>query len=347
MSSSPIGRRGQLALLGLSTAILLLTAVHVAWPVLAPVVFALFIIALVWPLQSALQRRIPRLLGVVVTVLVVAVVLAAVVTAMTWGFSRAARWLIADAARFQAMYQQAAEWLEGHGFAVTGVFGDLLTPGRMLGTVQAVAARLQTISSFAIVTLVFTILGLLEVDLVAAKLRALPNQAIAARLISAARDTGTKLQTYMLVRTVMSLITGALVAGLAAAAGLPLAVEWGVIAFALNYIPFIGPFVATVFPTLFSVAHFGSWEVPLALFCGFNAIQFVVGSYLEPRIAGNALSVSPFVVLLAVFLWSFLWGLPGAFIGVPIVIAALTVCAQFDGSRWVATLLAGASPAKT
>jgi AI-2 transport protein TqsA len=71
-------------------------------------------------------------------------------------------------------------------------------------------------------------------------------------------------------------------------------------------------------------------------------IQFVVGSYLKPRVAGSALSISPFVVLLAVFLWSFLWGIAGAFIGVPIVIAVLTVCAQYPASRWVTQVLAGA-----
>jgi predicted PurR-regulated permease PerM len=334
-------RRGQLTLLGLSTAILVLAAIHFAWPILAPLVFSLFVIALVWPLQLALQRRIPRLLGVVVTVLVVTVTIAVIGTLLTWGFSRAARWLIADAARFQAIYLQTTEWLEGHGFAVAGLFGDVFTPSRMLATVQTIGVRLQMILSFTIVTLVFTILGLLEVDHAAAKLRAMPNAARAAALARATRDTATKLQTYMLVRTAMSLITGALVAGFAALVGLPLAVEWGVIAFALNYIPFIGPFVATVIPTLFAVAHFGSWEIPLAVFAGFNVIQFVVGSYLEPRVAGNALSISPFIVLLAVFLWSFLWGLPGAFIGVPIVIAVLTICEQFEGSRWVARLLAG------
>ena len=68
----------------------------------------------------------------------------------------------------------------------------------------------------------------------------------------------------------------------------------------------------------------------------------MVGSYLEPRVAGSALSLSPFLVLFAIFLWSFLWGISGAFIGVPIVIAILTVCEQYPGSRWVSEVLAGA-----
>ena len=74
------------------------------------------------------------------------------------------------------------------------------------------------------------------------------------------------------------------------------------------------------------------------VFGGLNLIQFLVGSYLEPRIAGNAVSLSPFMVLFAVFFWAFLWGIAGAFIGVPIVIAVMTICEQHPSSRWVADL---------
>jgi AI-2 transport protein TqsA len=75
------------------------------------------------------------------------------------------------------------------------------------------------------------------------------------------------------------------------------------------------------------------------VFACLNLIQFVVGSYVEPRVAGSAVAVSPFLVLFAVFFWTFMWGLFGAFIGVPITIALLTYCAQHASSRWLADLL--------
>ena len=140
----------------------------------------------------------------------------------------------------------------------------------------------------------------------------------------------------------MSVITGVLVWLLAYAMGLKLAAEWGVIAFTLNYIPFIGPFVATLLPTLYALAQFESLQSALLIFACLNVIQFVVGSYIEPRVAGRALAASPFMVLFSVFLWMFLWGLFGAFIGVPILIALLTFCAQYPSTKWLAGLL-GAS----
>jgi predicted PurR-regulated permease PerM len=142
----------------------------------------------------------------------------------------------------------------------------------------------------------------------------------------------------MMIRTWMSLATGVTVWALAAMSGLALAPEWGVIAFALNYIPFIGPFIATMFPTLYALAQFESLEVALAVFAGLNVIQFVIGSYIEPRVSGSALAVSPFLVLLSVFFWAWMWGVFGAFIGVPITIAALTFCAQHPSTQWIAEL---------
>src|SRR5690606_37899177 len=120
--------------------------------------------------------------------------------------------------------------------------------------------------------------------------------------------------------------------------GLPLAEEWGFIAFALNYIPFLGPFVATLFPTLLALTQFDTWGAVLVLFIGLNLIQFIVGSYVEPRVSGGALSISPVLVLFSVFLWAYLWGVFGAFIGVPISIAVLTFCGRHPSSRWVAEL---------
>jgi predicted PurR-regulated permease PerM len=160
-------------------------------------------------------------------------------------------------------------------------------------------------------------------------------------LLAAAEDIADKFQKYMVVRSTMSILTGVVVWSFALVAGIELATAWGVIAFVFNYIPFIGPLFATVFPTLFALVQSGSWQLCFAVFVCLNVIQFYIGSYLEPRITGATLSISPFIVLLAVFFWSFLWGIAGAFIGVPIMIAILAVCEKHKSTEWVAFLLSG------
>jgi predicted PurR-regulated permease PerM len=319
--------------------IAILTAVNVARTVIAPVACALFIIAIAWPLQSRLQSILPKLVALAIVILVTSVVFTVFISLVSWGFGRVGRSLIAEAGRFQLLYGQATGWLENHGIVAAGDWSDHFNAAWLLRNVQGIAARLNTTFAFWLVVLVYVMLGLLEVDDVKRKLVALKDRTAAQVLLAGSAKIAAKFRRYMLIRTAMSLITGVMVWGLATLLGLPLAAEWGVIAFTLNYIPFIGPFVATVFPTLYALTQFDSWQGALAVFACLNVIQFAIGSYIEPRVAGGALAISPFMVLFSILLWTYLWGLFGAFIGVPIAIAVLTLCAEHPSSRWFADLL--------
>jgi AI-2 transport protein TqsA len=316
----------------------ILAALYLAESVFAPLAFALFIIAIVWPLQRCLQSYLPKLLALAVVVLVIVVVFMAFASLVIWGFGRVGRWLVSEAPRFQLVYEQTAMWLEGQGIAVARLWADHFNVSWLVRAAQGVTGYVNTTMAFWLVILVYVILGLLEVDDVERKLRAMPNREAARVLLDGSVATAARFRSYLLVRTLLSVITGALVWAFASLAGLQLAAEWGAIAFALNYIPFMGPFIATLFPTLFALAQFASWQAALVVFACLSVIQFVVGSYIEPRVSGRAFAMSPFVVLFAVFFWTYLWGLVGAFIGVPIMIAVLAFCAQHPSSRWLADL---------
>jgi len=328
-------------MLGLITAVLLFAALYFARSTLAPVAFSLFVIAIVWPLQRTLEIRVPRLLALVATLVVTLLVIAVLGYLIVWAFSTVGRWLIDNALRFQALYVQWTDWLEEHGILVTSFLVENFNAGWLIRAVQEIGGRLQGFVTFVVITFVFTALGLLEVEIARKNIETLRNKEAARAILQASTQIADKFQRYMLVRSAMSVLTGLVVWAFALVAGLELATAWGVIAFVLNYIPFIGPLVATVFPTLFALLQFGSWQLAVIVFVGLNVIQFLIGSYLEPRIAGAALSLSPFLVLFAVFFWAFLWGIPGAFIGVPIVIAALALCEQRESTRWIAALLSG------
>jgi predicted PurR-regulated permease PerM len=296
---------------------------------MAPVTFTLFIVAIAWPLQSALQARIPKLLALVVTIVVTLAIIAVLVLLVVWGFGLVFQWLVNKTDRFQTLYAQATEWLDSHGVSISGFLAESYNPGWISGTVREVGSRSYGLITFIVIAFAFIVLGLLN------------SPTLRQSLLVAAEEIADKFQKYMVVRTTMSLLTGVVVWSFALVAGIELATAWGVIAFVLNYIPFIGPLIATVFPTLFVLVQSGSWQVCLAVFAGLNFIQFVFGSYLEPRISGAALSMSPFIVLLVVFFWSFLWGIAGAFIGLPIMIAVLTICEQHKSTEWIALLLSG------
>jgi predicted PurR-regulated permease PerM len=297
--------------------------------------------------QRAAQARVPAFVALPGTVLVTLVVLVALALAAGWGFGRVARWIIANAGMLQVLYAQKLDWLEGRGIPAA-ILGEQFNVRQLVRVAQTVILQLQQVASFLVVTLVFVILGLLEVKVASRQLERLGRDSpAAAGLLRAARQIAAKLRTYMLVRTVMSIATGLAVWAFAVAMGLELAPEWGVIAFVLNYIPFIGSLLATLLPTIFAVMQFGTWEAAVTVFLALQAIQFLSGSTIEPRLAGARLSMSPFMVLVAVFFGAFLWGIPGAFIGVPALIAALSLCEQFEGSRPAAALLSGRDPGRT
>ena len=328
-------------LLLLCTSIVVLAALYFARAIVAPVAFSLFVIAIAWPLQRALQAKIPKLLALVVTIVITLAVIAVLVFLVVWGFGRVVQWVINNTDRFQALYVQATEWLDGHGVSITSMVADSYNPSWIVSAVREIGGRGYSLISFIILSFAFIVLGLLEVDVARRNIERLNNSALRRSLLSAAEDIADKFQKYMVVRSTMSVLTGVVVWSFALVAGIELATAWGVIAFVLNYIPFIGPLFATVFPTLFALVQSGSWQLCFAVFACLNFIQFFIGSYLEPRIAGAALSISPFIVLLAVFLWSFLWGVAGAFIGVPIVIAILAICERHKSTDWIASLLSG------
>jgi AI-2 transport protein TqsA len=330
-------------------AVLTLAGLWAARAVMTPVAFALFIIALVWPLQRRLQAVMPQVIAVLVTAALVLLAIGGAGWLVVWGFGEIAQWVIANAARLQGLYMHAADLLEQRGLYAAELFAEQVNVLWLVRVLRAIGGSLQDVLSFCIVTFVFVILGLLEVEPLGRRLRRIGDRQVGATVIETAAAIAARLQTYMLVRFGMSVLTGLGFWVFAAVDGLELQREWGVIAFVLNFIPFIGSFVATLLPTLFAAAQFESLYSGLFVFIGLNLLQFVIGSYIEPRVAGTAVSVSPFMVLFAVFFWGMIWGIGGAFIGVPILIALATVCASHPAAHPIAILLSanGARHEKT
>jgi predicted PurR-regulated permease PerM len=326
---------------GIIASVAIAIAAYQAANVFAPLALAIFVIAIVWPLQSRLQLYMPQLVALAITLFLTIAVCLGFASLAAWAFGHVGHSIITDSGRYQALYQRAVAWLDDRGVSVAGLWAEHFNVRWLLRAAQSLIGRLNTTLTFWLIALSYLILGLLEVDDIQCKIRALDNREKARVLLDGSAATAIKFRKYMLVRTEMSAVTGLLVGMFAWITGLPFAAESGVIAFVLNYIPYIGPFIATLFPTLFSMTHFHSWLAVLGIFVGLNLIQFVVGNYAEPRAAGSSLSVSPTLVLFAIFFWTFLWGLFGTFIGVPIVLAILSFCDQHPSSRWIADLLGG------
>lgn len=321
--------------------IMITAAAYYASSVFAPLAVALFIMALVWPLQRELQSRMPQLLALAITMLATIAVGVIFGSIVAWAVGRVGRSVMSDMAQYELLYHDAADWLEAQGISIAGVWEEHFDRAWVIGLVRHLGGRVQTTLVFWIIAITYLLLGLLEVGDMRRKIAAMRNREAARILADGTRIIAGQYRRYLMVRTMMSALTGLLVWAFARAVGLPFAEEWGIIAFALNYIPFIGPFFATLLPTLLAMTTFETWQAVILVFICLNAIQFIVGSYIEPRVAGNVLSISPTFVLFVIFFWTYLWGLLGTLLAMPITVAIMTFCGLHPRTRWLIEILGG------
>jgi len=148
-------------------------------------------------------------------------------------------------------------------------------------------------------------------------------------------------QSYLGLKTLMSALTGFLVCVFLLLFQVPFALLWGVLAFALNFIPNIGSIIAVIPPVLITFFQFGSLPKALTVALVLVAIQMVVGNILEPKLMGKGLNLSPLVVLLSLVFWGWMWGLPGMLLSVPLTAAFKIALEQIEVTRPVAVLMSG------
>jgi AI-2 transport protein TqsA len=146
---------------------------------------------------------------------------------------------------------------------------------------------------------------------------------------------------YIWVQTVTGAMICAAAWVLMRAVGLQNAEFWTFVIFIVGFIPVLGGAVAGLAPPLFALVQFESYWPAAVLLIGLQAILFVSGNLIQPRMQGDNQNIDPVVVLLSLAFWGKLWGVVGMFLSTPLAVMAMAVLAEFRGSRWMAILLSG------
>ncbi len=159
----------------------------------------------------------------------------------------------------------------------------------------------------------------------------------AARVIDAI-DAG--IQRYMLLKILLSVAVGVGLYGVLRLFGVDYADLWGFLGFMFNFIPTVGPIVATIPVVLMAFLQFGDnpgYALVASAVAG--AVPFIVGNVIEPKVFGDSLNLNFVAVLFALVLWAFLWGVPGAVLSVPIMMAVNVVCREVPALRPIHELM--------
>jgi predicted PurR-regulated permease PerM len=147
------------------------------------------------------------------------------------------------------------------------------------------------------------------------------------------------IETYVWVQTITGLILTASATAVMLVVGLHNLLFWAVIFFLLTFIPNIGVTIGSVAPSLFALVQFPTMWQALTIFVVIQIVATVVGNLLYPRLQARTQNIDPVATLLSLAFWSWLWGLPGAFLAVPMTLMSMMVFSQFPSTKWAAAML--------
>ncbi len=196
------------------------------------------------------------------------------------------------------------------------------------------------ISATATVILLYFLLAS-ERWLVARTLAAIQQPRTRALVLSgvrqAQRDIGRFISTMSLVNVALGVATGLALWAI----GLPNPVLWGTTTAVLAFVPYLGPLLIAVLLLLAGSVTFGTGVAMLGPPAAFLLLHGIEANFLSPMIMGQRLRLSPVFVFLSVMVWGWLWGVAGAFIAVPLLLALRAVCKRSRRLRLVCVYLEG------
>lgn len=347
--TGPGRSKAVMILLGVITVILIGWALKATFIITMPLVLAFFLATLLRPVQRWLNDRLaPRLhwLSLVAVMGLFVLVLAFGIGAVWISIERVAEKAPQYQEQFQQIFADVRAWAQHHNLPIRE---DLLKSGgfrnKLLEYVGWGVSSL--LNAVALVVLVFflLLLMLLETHTWRDKSRTAFRWHSAAAIFDTTDAIADQVRRYLTVRTVVSLISGVCAGLWAMVMGVDFALLWGLLTFILNYVPNIGSIISVIPPTLMAVFQFGPGRGAVVL-AGLIAIEQVIGNYIDPRLQGRKMSISPVVVLVSVIFWGWIWGTVGALIAVPITATVIIVCAHVPSLRPIALLLSDTGSAE-
>ena len=143
---------------------------------------------------------------------------------------------------------------------------------------------------------------------------------------------------YMLIKTALSLATGILATVWLLILDVNYPFLWGFLTFLLNYIPTIGSNIAAIPPVLMALIQYDLFFMFLVAL-GYLVINNVIGSFIEPRIMGHGMGISPLIVFVSLIFWGWVFGPIGMILCVPMTTIIKIAFANTEKTRWISTLL--------
>lgn len=304
-----------------------------------PLALGLFLALCLAPLAHRVRVAVPKrlaFLGVLVPVLVLVATLAALV-ALVW---LTLSFVEIDVERYSESLSSGLDELK-HWLEERGIDGDSVAMDRLAENVslnQVATGGLTSIAGIGtllVLTFIFFVFMIGDAPRWRQRLQRLDRGRF--DLTGLAETLSMRLRRYLAVMTVASLISGVAMAALLFLLDVRLALAIGLLTFLMSYLPTIGSIIAVVPAVLVAWIDQGFAKALVVLALA-TVLEQITGNWLAPKLEGRALKVSPLAVLVSLVFWGFLWGIVGALLAVPILLAVVTIAEHVPSLRPIAIL---------
>ncbi len=283
------------------------------------------------------NRRLPPFGAMALSIVAVLAVLVGLINMVADNISAVTQALPVYEANLDRLAAQASTLI---GSDIVASFDKMITDIPVARVLTRVAGTVANMASQFGIVLVYVMFLLVEQQAFDSKIRALfPNRERERRVRVVLSDIQREIQTYVWIKTLMSVLTGGISYVVLIAVGVSFAEFWAVFIFLLNYIPTIGSLLGILFPAALTLMQFGEFVPFLLVLVPLAAAQIFIGNVLEPRLMGSSLNISALVVILSLTLWGAIWGITGMFLSVPIMVVLMIVLGHFPVTRPIAILM--------
>jgi AI-2 transport protein TqsA len=320
-------------LVAFASVFVVLFGIRASASILNPILLAAVITITVLPIPSRLTKRgLPGWLSLVLSILLVVVILLLVIGTIFFSITKLATELpiyLAEGAT------QASEDLSSTGATTLNITIDQVN--KSIGPIAqgAITAILNILVTFGLALVIFFFMISAALALPTPSRMGLdPRSSVVIRISELTEDV----RKYMTVLTGINFLVGLGDTIFLMIIGVPYAVLWGLLAWFMGYIPSIGFMIALIPPVLLAYAIYG---LPTAIIVavGYILINGGIQNFIEPKIMGDKLKVSPLIVFIGLFIWGYLLGGIGAILAVPMTMLVIIIMENFEGTRPIAILM--------
>jgi AI-2 transport protein TqsA len=332
------------ALIAVAAVVVIVAGIRSASPIFVPFLLAGFISLLCAPALFWLQERgLPTAIALLVVLLGLFGIGAALGSLLGTSINEFTRSLPAYQARFATVVDQVTATMSNFGVDLGDATSEAnpFNPKATLGLVGNLAGNLGSLLNNAFLLFLTVCFILLEASSFPHKVREAFGHS--PEVDDRMTEIGESIRRYLGIKTLTSMLTGFLAYAILIVLGVKFAPLWALVAFLLNFVPAIGSVLAAV-PAVALALVDNSGQVAMLVAAGYIGINISIGSFLEPRVMGEGMGLSPLVVLLSLIFWGWVLGPVGMVLAVPLTVILRIMLLTQPHMVWIAVLLGPAIP---